>query len=1622
MKHIYHIIPPTFFLFLPYFPQFVRNGTISFEYRVDSERGFDFFSFELDETVKLARVSQQLTYVRVTYDVPAGVHVFKWKYAKDFSLSYGDDTAFLRLIEVTGTAFADSACTACSAGAYADKTGSSTCALCPGGTSSPNAGASRCTACGVNEYSYPGASRCYPSSPCVQSDVISYYSGCFANQTRAKYYYYQTPKICSENLNGAYRKPVDRYDLPCAACAPGTERNAQTGQCDSCPNNSFSPGNNERCQSCPAGHAGRRDFIWNNFEELPPASVPASMNCSGECGTNGWRLSGQDYIDSGINHGAYAMSSFSLDISTVSDSNINFNFSFACNRLCYLSLIDQDITGDNATNPVLLRTDSLYSFFFTSNRTYTRSMPVPPGNHRFTFVFSKFDGTYVSLLDLVKIYGIQVESVVSQQGGAPSCRPCEAGTFVSSDKPYCQSTPPGTYTGALATRPMNCPVNTFAEFSGSESCAPCGAGTTSAVGSTWCDESCRFRLNDDITYDLKPLARIGGDMYGPITNPTTRRSYYLNVCTRDHSNSTCVDEDGHPLSTQSCMNDDLGFGMDLGRVTNFYAHPTNPRQGVTIVYRNSSSDRAETACRTSILGSVTPRTTNITFSCDALAGYGYPEFVSTDGCATNFAWSTLFACPACDDSDYDYYYTECVDGKQMKTYKWKDNPRKCHSGESLPAPEEQVCSVETQIPCPAGTYLLDQCTDCPAGTWSLGGAKIFNSWPLGGILDTTVFTITPSTASSLVTMEDSYLKMALPNSFPSTPVSLTMTFNFVDASNAEVRLSLASIAEHGYLATVVVDEQRTTSLGSNPAAHEVRIPMTTGTHTVRLTLHKTMYVNSQSFGWIRLYKVYAIGTSKAATLCTDALPGTFVTDSALEPELCPANTFQPLARQTKCDAVPSGRFSPPGSKTNYAAPACTAQDYIQTPLTECSSDGRMSINLTLRAGTTCMPNNVPSTYVVPCSCPYGAYRASNGLCQTCPDAQPFDALTGRCAVPSSGTAGYGTWSFLRGRTSLPAPITPSNAQKKALFEKIASLEQVKAAGVISDLFSLSEEDKKSVLVKDGSKRDVESSLDAEASWYTACSGVCQRPWTFSFTTDSGPIVESGLSVGSSISVLSVTVPMSSSGGQLSISYRKIGGLNTDLLVLVDGEVVHANDKASGTTDIDQMLSGSPQHEITFVLIVKEGTIANTVVRMTRFTIYGAGIGGRTLLSCPPGYYAEGGASSKCIPCAVGTASAKSRSASCTPCADGSFAAFAASLQCERCPLDTSKPTLPGSVHGICQPLCTYGSEDDATTAGERYDWNDLMPAVVRLSPGQVVGNFPELMVTPCAATSSRTGCMGTIGEENQAFVCGNDPWVQSSTSSRSTASKKSLDAKKAFTTMASTDSMSDNPQHSFGYRREVIQAQLNYGTVLKSVTRVAEGRLQLTYGNGDICPTGEGRVTQLTLQCPSSTETSEANPVITFYSFCRVDMRWITNSACKACTTDNYHKVLGECRSRQQSVVYVLKEGERCHHSSFTQPASRTQACSSVGISIGFVIAGVICLALLIGSVAVFCLRHRKLSSEYHLLKAAHDGSFVDHETQFGIGDDDDDGVTLDRIDEDDDDGLRLPTAQTSEDSPHDDL
>lgn len=84
-----------------------------------------------------------------------------------------------------------------------------------------------------------------------------------------------------------------------------------------------------------------------------------------------------------------------------------------------------------------------------------------------------------------------------------------------------------------------------------------------------------------------------------------------------------------------------------------------------------------------------------------------------------------------------------MDGKQTLRYVWKQNPRNCHGGVSLPLPVESACCTPTFLSisssydplattavCTAGTHLTgkDECQPCRDGTFSIGNGEVFSSF------------------------------------------------------------------------------------------------------------------------------------------------------------------------------------------------------------------------------------------------------------------------------------------------------------------------------------------------------------------------------------------------------------------------------------------------------------------------------------------------------------------------------------------------------------------------------------------------------------------------------------------------------------------------------------------------------------------------------------------------------------------------------------------------------------------------------------------------------------------------------------------------------------------------------
>ncbi len=86
-------------------------GTLSFYWKVSSEKGFDFMRFTIDG-VKYSEITGESDWQNRTFDLSDGSHILRWTYSKDSTASAGADAGWLDKVEFRSSAPVESDSTA----------------------------------------------------------------------------------------------------------------------------------------------------------------------------------------------------------------------------------------------------------------------------------------------------------------------------------------------------------------------------------------------------------------------------------------------------------------------------------------------------------------------------------------------------------------------------------------------------------------------------------------------------------------------------------------------------------------------------------------------------------------------------------------------------------------------------------------------------------------------------------------------------------------------------------------------------------------------------------------------------------------------------------------------------------------------------------------------------------------------------------------------------------------------------------------------------------------------------------------------------------------------------------------------------------------------------------------------------------------------------------------------------------------------------------------------------------------------------------------------------------------------------------------------------------------------
>jgi hypothetical protein len=317
----------------------VRTGYVTYKYRVDAEEGNDGLEVMLDDNVVVKRVSQQLDWKEQVIPVGKGMHVIRWQYKKNGEISVGADRAYIEVVEVVGTALADTHCVPCALSTLDTSDGSlssggnaatvsaerAKCRACPANFYAKHAADSAleylCSPCPPNHFSEVGSvgvSECIERLPCSLDDTRINFTRCDEKNMRQELRVWSSPKLCNDSLPGSVQlSSLPMQTIGCLECDPGYHRNkvarssasasasasagAATQECEACPVGKFAVAVHDVviCKECAAGKISRREMLYSEdslLHSLDKGAYPTDKSTGS--GSNGWP-NGFEVLDGG---------------------------------------------------------------------------------------------------------------------------------------------------------------------------------------------------------------------------------------------------------------------------------------------------------------------------------------------------------------------------------------------------------------------------------------------------------------------------------------------------------------------------------------------------------------------------------------------------------------------------------------------------------------------------------------------------------------------------------------------------------------------------------------------------------------------------------------------------------------------------------------------------------------------------------------------------------------------------------------------------------------------------------------------------------------------------------------------------------------------------------------------------------------------------------------------------------------------------------------------------------------------------------------------------------------------------------------------------------------------------
>ncbi|XP_074533768.1 endosome/lysosome-associated apoptosis and autophagy regulator family member 2 [Halichoeres trimaculatus] len=899
----------------------------------------------------------------------------------------------------------------------------------------------------------------------------------------------------------------------------------------------------------------------------------------------------------------------------------------------------------------------------------------------------------------------------------------------------------------------------------------------------------------------------------------------------------------------------------------------------------------------------------------------------------------------CSETDYYYEYTECDSTGSRWRVAIPQSPGACTG---LPEP---VRGTECTFSCVAGEFLemsAQECTQCAAGSYSLGSGIRFDQWdsmPAGFSSLATSLENSPSGDNSLTCNSSSWVPQQ--NYLESNRDECTVSLIYAVHLKKQGSVSFEyQYPDNNLLFEFFIQNDQCQEMGQSSDAKWLKLTNhgEWATHTVNLksgtnilywrtggVLMRTKVVKP-----VLLKNIQIEGVAYTSE-CFPCKPGTFSqVPGSSTCDLCPRNTYSAHGASSCTPCNTTTQYAGEGSAMCRDRPPCSKKDYFQIH-TACDQDGKTQIMYKWIEPKICL-EGVSGAELLP----------SGGEREPCPPCNPgfYNNDTATCSPCPSGTYSDG----MKPCKPCPAGTEPTLGYEYKWWN-------VLPANMKTSCFNVG-----------NSKCDSMNGWEVAGDHIQSGSGSSDNDYLIL------NIHVPGFKLPTSVSSQSET-----EFGRITFEFETVCKTDCELYFMMD-----INRKS--TTVVESWERTNTRQTFTHIM-TKNASVSYTWAfqRTNQPSEVRRNLNDMARIYSITVSNAVDGVSSSCRACALST---RPSGSSCVPCPPGYYI-DANTSKCIECPRNTylkshstpgpdaCKPCGPSSIsdkdHRLCYSDCHFTHVDGNVTL--TYDFSRL-------------GSVGSLMNGP-SFTSKGTKYFHHFNISlcgGQLAVCTDNVTDLSVADSQGEKGEGS-NAVKTFICQSTIIPANGRGFHTALASQSINLADMFLGATVDSTLDGIRARPELypqtskkvpdvnfyyrSFEATSSCESGRSAV--VTLRCNPERNTKQELLVPSqcpagTCDGCTFRFLWESSGACPTCTDRDYHQIEGACKGGQQDLLFVWTEPKLCI-GGVTLPEKKTLPCEGmefwVRLGAGL---GAFTAVLLVSLTCYFWKKNKRLEYKYSRL------------------------------------------------------